>query len=86
MPRASRRCLSHKVTNVASNKPTQASGPVIDRNTHLRLARGAAIAFPDGDMTASGMRREAGRGRLTIERVAGKDYVTLAKIDAMRQR
>jgi hypothetical protein len=37
-------------------------------------------------MTASGLRREAGRGRLTIERIAGKDYVTLAEIDAMRQR
>jgi hypothetical protein len=58
----------------------------IDRNAPLRLARAAEIAFPGGGMTASGLRREAARGRLTIERVAGKDYVTLAEIDAMRQR
>ena len=30
-------------------------------------------------MTASGLRREAGRGRLVIERAAGKDYTTLAE-------
>ena len=35
-------------------------------------------------MTASGLRREAARGRLAIERVAGKDYTTLAAIEEMR--
>jgi hypothetical protein len=60
--------------------------PLIDRNTPLRLARAADLAFPGGGMTAAGLRREAGRGRLTIERVAGKDYVTLAEIEAMRER
>lgn len=40
----------------------------------LRLAVPAALAFPDGSMTASGLRREASRGRLVIERIAGKDY------------
>jgi len=38
-----------------------------------------------GSMTASGLRKEAGRGRLAIERVAGKDYVTLAAIGKMRE-
>jgi hypothetical protein len=30
-----------------------------------------------GSMTASGLRREAARGRLQIERIAGKDFTTL---------
>jgi hypothetical protein len=36
-------------------------------------------------MTASGLRREAARGRLSIERIAGKDYTTLANIERMRK-
>src|SRR5262249_11788667 len=51
----------------------------------LRLAVAAALAFPDGSMTASGLRREAARGRLAIERIAGKDYPTLANIERMRE-
>jgi hypothetical protein len=46
----------------------------IDPETPLRLAVAAALAYPDGSMTASGLRREAKRGRLVIERTAGKDY------------
>src|SRR5690349_715012 len=51
----------------------------------LRLSIAAKVAFPDGSMTASGLRREAQRGRLVIERVAGKDYTTLAAIKDMRE-
>jgi len=51
----------------------------------LRLAVAAALAFPDGSMTASGLRREAARGRLVVERIAGKDYTTLANIERMRE-
>jgi hypothetical protein len=54
-------------------------------DTPLRLSVAAAIAFPDGSMTASGLRREGARGRLVIERIAGKDYTTLANIDRMRE-
>ncbi|WP_244432856.1 MULTISPECIES: excisionase [unclassified Afipia] len=36
-------------------------------------------------MTISGLRREAARGRLVIERIAGKHYVTLNAIDRMRE-
>ena len=53
-------------------------------DTPLRLGVAAALAFPDGSMTASGLRREAERGRLVIERVAGKDFTTLANIEQMR--
>ena len=55
-------------------------------NAPLRLTRAAELAFPDGGMTAAGLRREAARGRLTIERIAGKDFTTLAAIEEMRER
>jgi hypothetical protein len=51
----------------------------------VRLSIAAKLAFPDGSMTASGLRREAARGRLHIERVAGKDYTTLEAIKRMRE-
>jgi hypothetical protein len=57
----------------------------IGPDTPLRLDVAAALAFPDGSMGAAGLRREAGRGRLVIERVAGKDYTTLAAIGKMRE-
>ncbi|MGE0340344.1 MAG: hypothetical protein AB7O79_10760, partial [Xanthobacteraceae bacterium] len=50
----------------------------------LRLSTAAEIAFPDGYMTDSGLRREVDRGRLVIERIAGKLYTTLADIERMR--
>ena len=56
----------------------------IGPDTPLRLDVAAALAYPDGSMTASGLRREAAQGRLAIERVAGKDYTTLAAIEQMR--
>src|ERR1700683_4424879 len=57
----------------------------IEPTTPLRLSVAAALAFPDGSMTASGLRREGARGRLVIERIAGKDYTTLANIERMRE-
>src|SRR5690349_5686223 len=56
----------------------------IGADTPLRLAVAAKIAFPDGSITAAGLRRESSRGRLEIERIAGKDYTTLANIERMR--
>ena len=60
------------LTDVAADRP-------------LRLSVAAALAFPDGSMTASGLRRECARGRLVIEHIAGKDYTTLADIERMRE-
>src|SRR5258708_7220113 len=57
----------------------------IDLDTPLRLSVAASLAYPDGSMTASGLRREAIKGRLTIERTAGKDYTTLGAIAEMRK-
>jgi hypothetical protein len=62
--------------------------PELDKvkpDTPLRLDVAAALAYPDGSMSASGLRREAGRGRLVIERTAGKDYTTLHNIERMRE-
>ena len=57
---------------------------VVDNDAPVRLARAVEIAFPHGGMTVSGLRKEAAKGRLIIERIAGKDFVTLAAISAMR--
>jgi hypothetical protein len=51
----------------------------------LRLEIAAQIAFPDGTMTASGLRKERNRGRLVTELIAGREYVTLAEIARMRE-
>jgi hypothetical protein len=56
----------------------------IGHDTPLRLDVAAKIAFPRGGMTITGLRREAKRGRLVIERVAGKDFTTLNHIARMR--
>ena len=58
----------------------------IGPDTPLRLDVATRVAFPGGGMTASGLRREAGRGHLTIERIAGKDFTTLGAIAEMRER
>jgi hypothetical protein len=65
--------------------PNTLSRDHIGMDTPLRLAVAATLAYPDGSMTASGLRREAARGRLVIERTAGKDYTTLDAIDEMRK-
>ena len=57
----------------------------VDPDLPLRLSTAAAIAFPGGTMSACGLRREAARGRLVIERIAGKDFTTLANIQHMRE-
>jgi hypothetical protein len=56
----------------------------VDNDAPMRLADAIEIAFPRGGITVSGLRKEAAKGRLIIERIAGKDFVTLAAINAMR--
>src|SRR5260370_41877147 len=65
--------------------PTLPPRSEIADDAPLRLRVAAALESPDGSMTASGLRREAARGRLVIERTAGKDYTTLAAIRDMRR-
>ena len=57
----------------------------ITDDTPLRLRDAVAIAYPMGGVTVASLRREAQKGRLVIERMAGKDFVTLASIDRMRE-
>ena len=73
------------LNNDTTDKDPLKRRPQIKPDTPLRLSVAAALAFPDGSMTASGLRREAARGRLVIERIAGKDYTTLANIERMRE-
>lgn len=57
----------------------------IGPDTPLRLAVAARLAYPDGSMTVSGLRKERDRGRLVTEHTAGKEYTTLRNIEAMRR-
>jgi len=59
--------------------------PEITPNTPLRLADAVKIAFPMGGMTVAGLRRERDRNRLVIEKIAGKEFTTLAHIERMRK-
>ena len=58
----------------------------INSDKPLRLDIAAKIAFPDGTMGAAGLRKERDKGRLITEMIAGKEYVTLAEIDRMREK
>ena len=57
---------------------------VIGDDTLLRLGVAAALEFPDGSMSAAGLRREAQHGRLKVWRIAGKDYTTKQALKEMR--
>ena len=57
----------------------------IDDDVPMRLSEAARRAFPDGSMSASGLRREGAKGRLVLERIANKDYTTLEAIRTMRE-
>ena len=50
------------------------------------LKDAAAIAFPVGGMTVSGLRKERDRGRLVVERIVGREFTTLRNIEQMRER
>jgi integrase len=62
----------------------ESSAVHFEPNAPIRLTVAAKVAFPDGTMTASGLRREAARGRLVVERIAGKDFTTLEHVERMR--
>ena len=51
----------------------------------LRLDDAVRLAFPFGGITVSGLRREAARGRLLVEMIAGKQFTTLRNIERMRE-
>jgi hypothetical protein len=55
-------------------------------NDPIRLERAAALAFPEGSMTAAILRKEAQRGNLDIMRIGGRLFTTLADIEEMKRR
>jgi len=75
---------------LGTGRQASAPAPEINRESigldaPLRLTDAAKLAFPAGGMTASGLRSEAKRGHLKIERIANKDFTTLRAIEEMRQ-
>lgn len=52
----------------------------------VRLSDAVDLFFPRGGMSLSALRTEARKGRLVIERIAGKDFVTKRAIHDMRAR
>src|SRR5262245_55166930 len=62
------------------------TGNEINPDTPLRLKTAVRLAFPDGGMSVSGLRREAAKGHLEIETIAGKQFTTLSAIQEMRKR
>lgn len=58
----------------------------IDDDTPLPLKDAAQLAFPAGGMGASGLRLEAQRGNLVVERIAGRPFTTLRAIKDMRAK
>src|SRR6516162_1996331 len=64
---------------------TDRTQPEITPTTPLRLADAVKIAFPMGGMTVAGLRRERNRNRLVVEKIAGKEFTTLAHIERMRE-
>lgn len=55
----------------------------IQDDTPLRLEVAAALAFPDGGVSASGLRRERDNGRLVTFFVANKEFTTLDAVKRM---
>ena len=68
--------------------PNKLEKPGVDQvgvDTPLRLADAVEIAFPNGALSVSGLRREIAKGRLVVEVIAGKIFVTLRAIEEMRR-
>jgi len=57
---------------------------LVTPDTPLRLDLAARLAFPDGSLSGTSLRREAEAGRLQVERIAGKLFTTLQAITEMR--
>jgi hypothetical protein len=58
---------------------------VTSQRTPIPLKRAVAIFFPEGGVSVSTLRAEARKGRLVLERIGGKDFVTGEAIEKMRE-
>src|ERR1700730_6398029 len=68
-----------------SNVTLPAPGTVTQL-TPLRLDVAAKLAFPDGSLPASALRRMITAGKLEGEFIAGKWFTTLSAVERMRSR
>src|SRR4051794_3688224 len=77
-------CRHHRRTIEVTNPGIHANDN-IHLDDPLRLEDAIKYGFPHGGMTVSGLRREAARGRLVIEKIANKDFTSLRNIEEMRK-
>ena len=74
--------------SLSSAEPAPAERPLArqyDKDAPIRIDLAAQIAFPDGSMTAQGLRKERYAGRLETFIIARKEYTTLAAIERMKE-
>jgi hypothetical protein len=64
-------------------RPANLTQSDITHDTPLFLGVAAAVAFPDGTVSAMTLRAEAARGKLAIFRIGKKYYTTLGSIEKM---
>lgn len=78
---------SDKDARKPADRPEKAymGGVLITPTTPFRLKVAAALAFPDGSMSEKALREMGHARRLTVEKIRGKDYTTLADIEEMRK-
>ena len=57
----------------------------IDQNAALPLAVAARLAFPKGGMTGRGLKREADKGKLIVEKIGNRIFTSLTAIEQMRK-
>jgi hypothetical protein len=57
----------------------------MSQRTPIPLKKAVAIFFPEGGVSVSTLRTEARKGRLVLERIGGKDFVTGEAIEKMRE-
>jgi hypothetical protein len=58
----------------------------VEDDAPLSLKVAAALAFPDGSMTAAALKREIERGTLAFERFGRRVYTTMNDIKRMRDK
>ena len=80
-------CFIKQPQKHKAKTPKRVPSPdTVTPTTPLRLDIAAQIAFPDGSIGVSGLRREIERGNLRVEQIAGKTFTTLANIEDMRKK
>jgi hypothetical protein len=83
---SNRRIMFHTHCRLLStDQHTQMDTQQPDPDAPLPLKRAVEICFPYGGVSVSTLRTEARKGTLRLERIGGKDFVTLRAINEMRE-